>query len=282
MNDIDSMNMFTRRNDTYDYDEGLLQNILNDEANPLTRIIQSIPENSRVLDIGAGNGLLATLFQFDGKEIIIDGIEPSEYATNIARHKYRTFYNGFVQHYMEEILHEKYDYIVFADVIEHIDNPVDIFKDFFERLDLSTKIIISIPNIAFGSVRLSLMYGKFDYVNSGILESTHLRFYTLETLKKMLSNFNLNIEKISYLLRNFNTTEINLNNLKCNPLMVNFISKDKLSHVYQFLVILSKVDVKLTEEEFGYKSKFPALEYMLKPFVQKNIKLKQFVKRFYK
>ncbi len=274
--------MFTRVNETYDYSEDLLSDILKDEASPLARIIDIISDNSKILDVGAGNGLLAKLFKHKGKNIIIDGIEPSEYAAKIAKNEYRFFYNGYIQEYMDEILKEKYDYIIFADVIEHIDNPIEVLKKFFEKLDSETKIIISTPNIAFGAVRLSLLCGQFNYVNSGILESTHLRFYTLDTLKKLIINLNLNIEKLFFLERNFNNTEIDLENLKCSLSSVNFVSKDKLSHTYQFLLFLTKLDVVQENQYYGKRTKFPRLEYLFKPIVKNNVMLKKIVKRFYK
>ncbi len=274
--------MFTRKNSTYNYKSDLLENILNDDASPLARITYIIPQGSKILDVGAGSGLLAKLFKYVGKDIIIDGVEPNKYAIAIAKDEYRKFYNGFVQDYIDDILKEKYDYIVFADVIEHIDNPIKVFKDFFKQLDLSTKIIISTPNVAFGSVRLSLMNGRFDYVDSGILESTHLRFYTLDTLKKLILSLNLNIEKLYFLIRNINNTEINIQDLNCNPMMVYLVSKDELSHVYQFLLVLSKKDFPIEEKNFGNKSKFPVLEYFLKPLAIKNSKMKNLVKKIYK
>jgi 2-polyprenyl-3-methyl-5-hydroxy-6-metoxy-1,4-benzoquinol methylase len=184
---------------------------------------------------------------------------------------------------MDEILNEKYDFIVFADVIEHIDNPINVLKNFFEKIDYEkTKVIISTPNVAFGAVRLSLMQGSFNYVDSGILEKTHLRFYTLESLKLLMSNLNLNIEKLYYLNRNFNNTETNLNDLKLNPLLIYFVSKDRMSHVYQFLLVLSKKNILTEERIFGNKSNFPILEYIFKPIVVKNQKVKGFMKKFYK
>ena len=274
--------MFTRADNSYEHNDSIIKNILNDEASTITRIVNIIPERSKILDVGAGNGVLAKLFKFKNKSVIIDGVEPNKFASNIAKLEYRNFYNGYIQEFMDEILNEKYDFIIFADVIEHIDNPIDVFKDFFKKLDMTTKIIISVPNIAFGAVRLSLMQGSFHYVDSGILEKTHLRFYTLNTLNKLISNLNLNIDELYYLNRNLNNTEIKLNTLKVNPLAIHFVSKDKLSHVYQFLVVLSK-EVKLTKEKtYGKKSRFPLLEYIFKPVVMRNVKLKSFVKRFYR
>jgi 2-polyprenyl-3-methyl-5-hydroxy-6-metoxy-1,4-benzoquinol methylase len=83
--------MFTREDNSYEYDDDLVKNILRDEASPMTRIFNIIPEGSKVLDVGAGNGILAKLFIHQEKNILIDGIEPNEHASNIAKTGYRKF-----------------------------------------------------------------------------------------------------------------------------------------------------------------------------------------------
>lgn len=279
---IDKEKMFDRRDSTYFYSDELLSNILKDEASPLNRVINEVSEGSKILDVGAGGGLLGKLFQFSNKKIIIDGIEPSSYATSLISSEYRNFYNGYIQDYQEQIIEENYDYIVFADVIEHIDNPIEVFTDFFNKLDINTKVIISVPNIAFATTRLSLFYGKFDYVDSGILEVTHLRFYTKETLSKLLESFSFYIEKFYFLQRNIYLTEIDIHRFKASPFMINSVCKDELSHVYQFFYVLTKHECTSVHKKYGLKSKFPIIEYILKPIVLRNNFLKKLAKRVYK
>lgn len=279
---IDKTKMFTRKDSTYFYSDELLSNILKDEASPLNRVINEVSEGSKILDVGAGGGLLGKLFQFANKKIVIDGIEPSSYAASLISHEYRNFYNGYIQDYQEQIIKENYNYIIFADVIEHIDNPIEVFEEFFNKLDINTKIIISVPNIAFATTRLSLFYGKFEYVDSGILEATHLRFYTKETLNKLIEAFHFNIEKFYYLQRNFYRTEINIHNLQASPFAIKSVSKDELSHVYQFFYVLTKNECTLVHKKYGSKSKFPIIEYILKPLIQKNDFLKKLAKKVYK
>jgi len=276
------ISMFTREDSTYYYSDKLLANILEDEASPLNRVLNEVPNNSKILDVGTGSGLLGKLFKFANRNIIIDGIEPSLYASKLISDEYRNFYNGLLQDFQSEIIMENYDYIIFADVIEHIDNPVEVLKDFFKQLSLKTRIIISTPNITFASIRLSLLYGKFDYVDSGILEKTHVKFYTETTLKSLIEILGLNINKFYYLERNINLTEIDLHTLHCNPLMVSYSCRDKLSHVYQFFCVLAKNEIKYEEKTYGKRARFPMLEYIFKPLILKSVFLKHVVKKFYK
>ena len=93
-----------------------------DISNPLIQISKVIAENSRVLDIGAGNGSLGCLFSQQGKSIYIDGIEPNSVAANIAKPYYQKIHIGYFNDFIDTIDFESYDYIVFSDVIEHIEN----------------------------------------------------------------------------------------------------------------------------------------------------------------
>ena len=253
------LQMFTRTNKTYNYDQTLIDNILKDDANPLNRISAIIPESSTVLDIGAGNGILAKVLKKTHSKLIIDGIEPNPHAAKIAKNDYRNFYCNFFQNVKHEIDNEHYDFIILADVIEHTENPLQVLQDLSLHIQKNTKIILSVPNVAFGSVRISLLNGKFDYTDSGILEKTHLRFFTLKTIKKIISNTKFKIETLYFLQRNFLDTEIQ--DLDINFLSFYKIYKDELSSVYQFLLVLCLEGEATEEKYFGTKLKHPIKQY---------------------
>ncbi len=253
--------MFTRNNKTYNYNRTLIDDILSDDANPLNRINAIIPEGSKILDIGAGNGILAEVLKSTHSKLIIDGIEPDLYAAKIAKNSYRNFYNDTFQNVKNKINKELYDFIVLADVIEHTENPLMVIKDLFKYVQNNTKIILSIPNVAFGSVRINLLNGKFDYTNLGILEKTHLRFFTLSTIKKLISNTNFKIETLYFLQRDFLNTEIIGKDTKIDLLSLHKIYKDELSSVYQFLLVLCKKEVTIEKKYFGTKLKHPIKQY---------------------
>lgn len=259
--------MFRRSDKTYDLGEKTVDYILEDEANPLKRICQIIPNNSKILDIGAGNGILAIVLNKTHGNLVIDGIEPNPYAANIACKNYRFFFRGFAHEFKDKIAKENYDFIIFADVIEHMSDPTSYLLNLFSNLPENTKIILTAPNIAFGAVRISLLNGTFEYVDSGIIEKTHLRFFTLKSLKQLVSDTNLNIETLYFLQRNFFNTEINLKAYSVSFFCINKILRDDLASTYQFLLVLSKKKVKTEIKYFGTRTKYSLLDHLLMKYI---------------
>jgi 2-polyprenyl-3-methyl-5-hydroxy-6-metoxy-1,4-benzoquinol methylase len=253
--------MFKRQNQTYDFDETLIAEILKDQANPLNRITQIIPDGAKVLDIGAGNGLLANMLQAVHRELIVDGVEPDNYACEIANKFYRKLYRGYAKEFMDKIIDEDYDFIILADVIEHMNDPLEFLQELASLISNKTRIIMSVPNIAFGAIRIALLCGDFDYVDSGLLEKTHVRFFTLKTLEELTNKAGLFIDKLYFLYRNIFDSEIDIFKYKINPLLISNIFKDDLSSVYQFLLVLTKNDVVTDKKCFGTKVKYPLIKY---------------------
>ncbi len=78
-----------------------------------------------------------------------------------------------------------YDVVVFGDVLEHLRNPWRVLDESRKFLAPGGYAVVSIPNIAHGSVRLKLLQGDFDYAELGILDDTHLRFFTLKSIEEL-------------------------------------------------------------------------------------------------
>ncbi len=259
--------MFTRSIESYSHNEELVNRILKDGANPLKQINNLIGNNSKILDIGSGNGILAEILKKTHDNLIIDGIETNKHAAEIAKKFYRNFYYGDFQKIKDKIHNENYDFIVLADVIEHVDNPLSFLQDLRSCVHAKTKIILSIPNVAFGSVRINLMNGRFDYVDSGLLEKTHLRFFTQKTIKNMVREADMNIEKFYFLQRNFLNTDSP--SIDINLLSLYQIYKDNLSSVYQFLLVLSLKETSTEKKYFGTKLQHPLRQWMLKKILKR-------------
>jgi len=254
--------MLNRPIATYDFDPAIIERILNNPVSPLNRISEIIPDNAKVLDVGAGEGLLARVLGKKRKNVIIDGIEPDSYAAGLARSCYRRFYAGTFQDYAGEVFQEKYDFIVLADVIEHTEDPLSFLQELYSRSSRKTKLILSVPNIAFGAVRLSLLNGEFTYVESGLLGRTHFRFFTLKTLEELVSEAGMHIEKLFFLQRNLFETEISLGDLDFSPFCLTKILRDDLSSSYQFILVLNKQPVSRDVKWFGEKTKHPLYSFI--------------------
>ena len=256
--------MFNRPAQTYDVEDHIVDAIMLDEANPLKRIALLITDGAKVLDVGAGNGLLARVIRRTCENVVIDGIEPDPYAATIAKQYYRNFHTGYMQEFAEAIQRESYDFVVLADVIEHIPDPLGFMRNLCAGVSGRTRIVLSIPNVAFGAVRVALLKGDFDYVDSGLLERTHLRFFTLKTIKMLARNLDVNIESLFFLRRNLFSTEIKLPRVGISCLSE--ILRDDLAWVYQFLVVLTKDKAKTDQKTFGEIPEHPLMHYFISKF----------------
>ena len=76
-----------------------------------------------------------------------------------------------------------FDIIIFADVLEHLKEPETVLRRFKKYLKKDGYALISIPNIANWKMRVYLLFGKWHYKDVGLLDKTHLRFFTLKTAK---------------------------------------------------------------------------------------------------
>jgi 2-polyprenyl-3-methyl-5-hydroxy-6-metoxy-1,4-benzoquinol methylase len=256
--------LFERPSQTFALDPRAIDWILADEANPLNRLVHLIPSGSRVLDIGAGNGILARLLhQIHGDHVVIDGIEPDAAAADAARAHYRKLFEEPVHTFLAQDRNcGSYDFIVLADVIEHFPNPQQVLQALRAQLHASARICVSTPNVAFVAVRIALLNGAFDYVDSGILERTHLRFFTLRTLQQLFTATGLFPETTMLLKRNPLTTEIRLHDYKVSPSALSTVLKDELSSVYQFLFVLGSGTGSGVVERYGDPGHSVIFEYV--------------------
>jgi SAM-dependent methyltransferase len=138
----------------------------------------------RILDAGTAGGYLGKILRDRGHSVA--GIENDPATAERAKVYYDSFQIADLQAY-EFPYRREFDYILFADVLEHLRDPADVLRKCLPALRESGKIIISVPNVANVFVRLSLLLGRFDYMDRGILDRTHLRFFTRRSLLTMLS-----------------------------------------------------------------------------------------------
>lgn len=267
--------MFDRKEHTYVVGDETIDKILRDPAHPLCQIAKLLPEGSVVLDIGAGNGMLGRVLQRAGKSVILDGIEPNEFAAGLAQPFYRTVYTGYAQDFSQEIQARAYDFVVLADVIEHIPDPGSFLGELVRNLNKATRVIISIPNVAFGGVRLALLNGAFDYVDSGLLESTHLRFFTLDSARRLFKYVHLHAKCIYFLQRSFYRMEFARKLLKASPGTILKLASKPNARAYQYLFVLEQEPCETAIKYCGVT----AMSVMIDAAVARPA-IKQFIRRW--
>lgn len=149
----------------------------------LIRAIRRTPEwKGALLDIGAAGGELASLLSADFDTLIgIDG-DPARVGT-LSRH----FDHAFVADVNTLTRLPAAKAVVLADVLEHLPQPEQFLRLVRTAIQTDGRLYVSVPNIANITTRLSLLFGRWNYADRGILDRTHLRFYTRETIVAELS-----------------------------------------------------------------------------------------------
>ncbi|GAA3212707.1 class I SAM-dependent methyltransferase [Oerskovia jenensis] len=151
-----------------------------------TQIVDLVGEGASVLDVGCSVGYLADALNERG--CTVSGFEYDAEAAERARPKLDQLVVGDLNELplAEAFAGRTFDRIVFGDVLEHLIDPVAVLRSAVEILAPEGQIVISIPNVAHGSLRLALLQGRWRYRDTGLLDRTHIRFFTLESLHEML------------------------------------------------------------------------------------------------
>ena len=157
-------------------------------------ILNSIGVDKIVLDVGCNEGYIG---KNSDKSNIFYGIDYFKDAINKTKKSYKDaiFYDlNKIENLPWDI---EFDVIIFADVLEHVFYPEKILKFFVSRyLKKNGKVIISLPNIANWQIRFKLLFGKFDYKDTGIMDKTHLHLYTYKNAVRMVLKNNIKIINI--------------------------------------------------------------------------------------
>jgi 2-polyprenyl-3-methyl-5-hydroxy-6-metoxy-1,4-benzoquinol methylase len=146
-----------------------------------------------VLDVGCGFATTSQYIQKMGNRV--SGIESSPDAVRVARTRIAEVMEGDLQQFTAD---RKFDAIIFADVLEHLAWPVGVLKRYTSMLKPGGSVIVSLPNIGLWSVRLGLLFGRFHYDDTGVLDRTHLRFFTRANAMQMLRAANLRVIRRTY------------------------------------------------------------------------------------
>ncbi|SDA41934.1 Ubiquinone/menaquinone biosynthesis C-methylase UbiE [Butyrivibrio sp. INlla18] len=170
-----------------------------------SKLIEMITEDKEdkieVLELGCALGGTLNRIKFLWPEAGVHGVEYTSEIVKIAG-SVTDVIQGDVENMEIPYQKEQFDYIICADVLEHLRNPEDTLKRFLPYLKKNGYFIISLPNVRYYAVCVMLMqFGRFDYADSGILDRTHLRFFTKDTAIEMIENCGLKIVSMD---RNYN------------------------------------------------------------------------------
>ena len=208
--------------------------------------IQSLvePRGKRILDIGCAAGELGRAFKAAGAREVV-GIEKAGDAAARAKEWLDKVFVSEVESLILPLDDEGFDYIIFADILEHTADPWLLLNSYGRYLKPDGRVVASIPNIRFYAVIARLIFNRWDYRESGILDRTHLRFFTLPTIKEMFLCAGLRIERIQRKYRLFeDQSRIGRAGAVASRLFCRFLAPLPWRHffTFQYLVVARKSD----------------------------------------
>jgi 2-polyprenyl-3-methyl-5-hydroxy-6-metoxy-1,4-benzoquinol methylase len=215
-----------------------------------------ITSKSKVLDIGCSSGNFGEVIIKD-KQCVVDGIELDSGDFKEAKTKLRNVYQLNVEVDDLSFITEKYDFIYFGDVIEHLVTPIPTLKRVKSLLNSTGAVVFSIPNMSHLSVRLMLLRGDFLRGETGLLDKTHLHFYTHAEVQRVFSGAGYYISDLDPVLKDtpkeILEQELNTVGLTLTKEFIDFAATTEAS-VYQFVGMAKPATQKTKSQQLDISS----------------------------
>ena len=213
-----------------------------DENNSLGKLLKKIKNESTILEFGCANGRMTRFMkeELDCKVYIVEyEFEAFQQALNYAEDGICADIMKF--EWLEKFKEIQFDYIIFADVLEHLSNPQQALKETRKLLKEDGKILISLPNVGHNDVLINLYDYSFNYTSTGLLDDTHIHLFGKRNLKNFCEGAGYKIVSQDYTYCNTGESEqatgVNIpNELK------KLLAFRQFGKVYQFVLELMKVE----------------------------------------
>jgi len=211
-------------------------NLVLSSNNSHTKILNKISPNSSVLEFGPAHGVMTKYMKevLNCKVWVIEqdeeaAVDASKFCEDIVVDSIETY------SWQETFRGMQFDYIIFADVLEHLYDPWGVLAEVKAFLEPRGKILISLPNIANNAIIMELIQDRFDYRPTGLLDNTHIRFFTKSSIDDMVGQSGYKPLSIDGTFNQPQHTEFAQSYLDFNRGVVDSLSSKQHGHVYQFI-----------------------------------------------
>lgn len=208
-----------------------------DSQDSLARIARKIKMSSRVLELGVATGYFSRFLR-KKLECVVDGVEIDPVMAEEAKSWCRKLLVGDLEQVClsEHFPRKSYDHVVCADVLEHLRDPAYVLKQLPDLLNRNGNVLISIPNIAYAGLILELISGGFSYRDEGLLDRTHLRFFTKTSFLDLLQALSYTIVEVDRVHLPFEMSEFASIVEQADPLLRDRLLALPDSDVYQYII----------------------------------------------
>ncbi len=221
------------------------------ENNSHASILRMVGFNKRVLEAGCASGHVSKMLFAQGCSVVgieMDGdvVEPTRAWVE------RVIVGDFDDSSLwDELRGELFDVVLFGDVLEHLKDPLSTLREAVRHLVPSGIAVLSVPNIAHADVKIALLNGTFPYRESGLLDRTHIHFFTKESLLELVRDAGLIPTEIERVIVPVFATELGIQRSDVSAEVLEAVVGERESETYQFVVRASKDDGATSLERFG-------------------------------
>jgi 2-polyprenyl-3-methyl-5-hydroxy-6-metoxy-1,4-benzoquinol methylase len=209
-----------------------------DDDTTHTAVMRLVGDGHRVLELGPATGYMSKALR-DHQSCSIVAIEKdNDMAMCAAQYCERVVVGDLDTMDLDHVLGEdRFDVILAADVLEHLKDPLDVLQR-LRRFLVADKgfFVVSLPNVSHGSVRLALFEGKFAYTDAGLLDRTHLRFFTKASIEQLFDDAELAIVEMHRRVLNIDASEVQFDRDKISTELVKEVEGDPDASTYQFVI----------------------------------------------
>jgi len=206
------------------------------ENNSHVYMLELVGSVKRVLDVGCASGYFARALAEHG--CTVSGVEYDVDAAEQARPALAELVVGDLEQLdlVAQLGEGRFNVVVFGDVLEHLRDPLPVLRQARTLLAPGGYVVMSIPNVAHGAVRLQLLQGRFDYRPTGLLDSTHIRFFTRDNLEVLLHDAGFAATDFLRTTAGLFETELGLTPDQVPADLVEQVLQDPDATTYQFVV----------------------------------------------
>ena len=203
--------------------------------NPHSYALQLTGSGHRVLEVGCSVGHVTEHLVAAGNTVT--GVEIDQHAAHEA--------SAFASHVhvldldiqqLSSVESGRFDVIMLGDVIEHLRDPLATVADLVTLLDDDGRLIVSVPNVSHIDIRLMLLEGTWAYQHDGLLDDTHLRWFTNRSLSQLLSQVGFTARRVERVRHGIGASGLPVTPGLHSPDVIRFIESDPEAHTYQFVV----------------------------------------------
>ncbi len=214
-----------------------------DDSSSVSKLLRWIKPGSRVLELGPATGYM-TRFLAEDLKCEMYCIEIDKDAAKTTEPLCKQMIVGSVEEscILEQLDVDDFDYIIFADVLEHLIDPWKTLRQIRPLLKKDGQCLISIPNVSHAGLISEIMRGGFDYRGEGILDVTHLRFFTRKSLKSLMRDTGFAIQSWDRTVINPTQSEFKKAYVQNPSSIQNYLKGNRDWDTYQFLLCATPFD----------------------------------------